>query len=119
MSLLWSKKIIRNTTKVEKENLMEDKEYKKNLQHLQAKLEMAQEHRKSLDPIGVKKRLDDYEHMLQYYTLMKTKNKMKDFEVEFEEWWEVVEEYFTKEMKKNLVQHRADEKIMKYKLEAY
>jgi hypothetical protein len=80
---------------------------------------MAHEHRKSLDPIGVKKRLEDYEHMLQYYTLMKMKNKMKDFEVESKEWWEVVEEYFTKEMKKNLVQHRVDEKILRYKLEAY
>jgi hypothetical protein len=31
----------------------------------------------------------------------------------------VVEEYFRKEMVKNLAQHRTDEKIMKYKLEAY
>jgi hypothetical protein len=29
---------------------------------------------------------------------MRTKNKMKDSEAEFEECWEVVEEYFTKEM---------------------
>jgi len=80
---------------------------------------MAQEQRKNLDLVGVKKRLEDYEQMLQYYTLMKMKNKMKDFEVEFKEWWEVVEEYFTKEMEKNLAQHRVNEKIMKYKLEAY
>jgi hypothetical protein len=33
---------------------------------------------------------------------MKKKNKMKDSEVEDEEWWEVVEEYFTKELEKNL-----------------
>ncbi len=50
---------------------------------------------------------------------MKMKNKMKDSKVEFEEWWEVVKEYFTKELEKKLVQHRIDEKIMKYKLEAY
>jgi hypothetical protein len=36
-----------------------------------------------MDPIGVKKRLEDYEQMLEYYTLMKSNNKMKDFEVEF------------------------------------
>jgi hypothetical protein len=30
---------------------------------------------------------------------------MKDFEAEFEEWWEVIKEYFTK-LEKNLVQHR-------------
>jgi hypothetical protein len=33
---------------------------------------------------------------------MRTKNKMKDSEAKFEEWWEVVEEYFTKELEKNL-----------------
>jgi len=27
---------------------------------------------------------------------------MKDLDVEFEEWWEVVEEYFAKELEKNL-----------------
>ncbi len=31
----------------------------------------------------------------------------------------MAEEYFTKEMKKNLAQHRADENIFMYKLEAY
>ncbi len=80
---------------------------------------MAQEHTKSLDPTSVKKKLKDYEHMLQYYTLMRMKNKIKDFEEKYEEWWEVVEEYFTKEMENNLAQHRADENILKQKLEAY
>jgi hypothetical protein len=47
------------------------------------------------------------------------KNKMKDYEEKFKEWWEVVEEYFTMEMEKNLAQHIADEIIMRYKLEAY
>jgi hypothetical protein len=43
------------------------------------------------------------------------KNKMKDFEAKYEEWWEV---YFTKEFEKNLAWHKIDEKIMKYMLEA-
>ncbi len=47
------------------------------------------------------------------------KNKMKDFETKYEEWWEVVEEYFTKKVENNLTQHRTDERIMRYKLEAY
>jgi len=63
---------------------------------------MAQEQMKSLNPTSVKKRLKDYEQMLQYCTLVRTKNKMNDFEVEFEEWWEVVKEYFTKELEINL-----------------
>ncbi len=50
---------------------------------------------------------------------MRTKNKKKDFEAKSKEWWEVAEEYFIKEFEKNLTQHKADEKIMKYKLEAY
>jgi hypothetical protein len=33
---------------------------------------------------------------------MKMKNKMKDYEAKSKEWWEVVEEYFTKELEKNL-----------------
>jgi hypothetical protein len=44
---------------------------------------------------------------------------MKDFDIKFEEWWEVVEEYFIKELEKKLVQHRVDERILKYKLEVY
>jgi len=40
---------------------------------------------KSLDPIGIKKKIEDYEDMLQYYTLMRMHNKMKDFETESEE----------------------------------
>jgi hypothetical protein len=47
------------------------------------------------------------------------KNKMKDSKAESEEWWDVAEEYFTKELEKNLVQHQANERILKYKLEAY
>jgi hypothetical protein len=50
---------------------------------------------------------------------MRTKNKMKDDEAEFEEWWEVTEEYFTKKLEKNLALHRANERILRYKLEAY
>ncbi len=44
---------------------------------------------------------------------------MKDSEAKFEEWWEVVEEYFVKELEKNMAQHRANERILKYKLEIY
>jgi len=56
--------------------------------------------------------------MLKYYTLMRIKNKMKDFEAQSKEWWEVAKEYFSKELEKNLAQYRIDEIILKYKLEA-
>jgi serine phosphatase RsbU (regulator of sigma subunit) len=80
---------------------------------------MAPEQKKSLDLANVKKKLKDYEQLLQDYTLMRTKNKMKDFEVEFLKWREVVKEYFTLELENNIAQHNANEKILRYKLEAY
>jgi hypothetical protein len=45
---------------------------------------------------------------------MRTKNKMKDSETKSEEWWE-----FVKELKKNLTQHKDNERILRYKLEVY
>ncbi len=57
--------------------------------------------------------------MLQYYTLMRTNNNMKDSEIKYKEWWEVAKEYFTKELEKNLPQHITNEIILRYKLEAY
>ncbi len=57
--------------------------------------------------------------MLQCYTIMRMKNNMKDFEAKSKEWWEVVEEYFKKELEFFLVWHRANEQILRYKLEAY
>ncbi len=44
---------------------------------------------------------------------------MKDFEAKFEEWWEVIEAYFTKELEKNMAQHRTYERILRYKLKDY
>jgi hypothetical protein len=75
-------------------------------------LERVHEQRKSLDPISIKKRLKYYEQMLKYYTLMRTKNKINDSDVEFEVWWEVAKENFTKELEKNLIQHKVDERIL-------
>jgi hypothetical protein len=50
---------------------------------------------------------------------MRTKDKMKDSDAEFKEWWELAKEYFTKELEKNMVQHRANERNLRYKLEIY
>ncbi len=59
--LLQFKKLERKTIEVERENLMEEKKCQNNLQYLQAQLEITKEHKKIMDPIGVKKRLKDYE----------------------------------------------------------
>ncbi len=45
------------------------------------------------------------------------KKKLKDFEAKSKEWWEIAEEYFVKELEKNLAQHKANEFFLKYKLE--
>jgi hypothetical protein len=50
---------------------------------------------------------------------MRMNNKTKDFEAKSKKWWEVVEEYFIKELEKKLAQHKANERILRYKLEAY
>jgi len=34
---------------------------------------------------------------------MRTKKKKKDSAAKFEKWWEVIEDFFTKELEKNLV----------------
>ncbi len=60
VSLLQFEKLRRKTTKVEREQLMEDNEYQRTLQHLQTQLERAQEQRKSLDLANIKKRMEDY-----------------------------------------------------------
>ncbi len=44
---------------------------------------------------------------------------MKDFQANSKEWWEVAKEYFTKELQKNIAQHKANERILRYKLEVY
>ncbi len=44
---------------------------------------------------------------------------MKFFEAKFKEWWEVVKEYFTTKLEKNLAQYIASERILRYKLETY
>jgi hypothetical protein len=49
-------------------------------------MESVNERQIFLDPICVKKRLENYDQMLQYYTLMRTKNKMKEFDTKSEDW---------------------------------
>ncbi len=102
VSLLEFEEFKRKTTKVEREQFMEDKEYHKTLQHLQAQLERAHQQKKNLDLADIKKRLKDYEQMLEYCALMRMKNKMKDSKAKSKECWEVVDKYFTKELENNL-----------------
>ncbi len=70
------------------------------MQQLHAQLETTNEHKNILDPIGVKKRLEDYEQMLQYYIMTKTEKKTKEYDIESKKWWEVGKEYFGKDWRR-------------------
>ncbi len=64
-SMLEFEELRKKTTQAKRKKLMEEKKgYQRNLQHLQAQMEIAQQQKKSLGPTGVKKRLEDYEQML-------------------------------------------------------
>jgi hypothetical protein len=52
-------------------------------------LESANKRKENVNLVCVKKKVEDYDQMLQYYILMITKNKMKDSDVEFKEWWKL------------------------------
>jgi hypothetical protein len=42
---------------------------------------------------------------------------MKDSDAESKEWWELAKECFVKELEKNVLQHRVEERNLRYKLE--
>jgi hypothetical protein len=52
-------------------------------------LESANKRKENVNLVCVKKKVEDYDQMLQYYIFMITKNKMKDSDVEFKEWWKL------------------------------
>ncbi len=52
-------------------------------------MESANKRKENVNLVCVKKKVEDYDQMLQYYILMITKNKMKDSDVEFKEWWKL------------------------------
>jgi len=53
--------------------------------------------------------LEDYDNLVEYYSILHTKQQMGDYNVELHEWWELVEVQFKEQMYKNLTAHKKDE----------
>jgi hypothetical protein len=64
---------------------------------------------KDLNPKYVNNILEDYDNLVEYYSILHTKQQMGDYNVELHEWWELVEVQFKEQMYKNLTTHKKDE----------
>jgi hypothetical protein len=46
---------------------------------------------KDLDPMYVNKKMEEYDELVQYYSIPHTKQQMDNYNVKPSEWWELVE----------------------------
>ncbi len=83
------------------------------------KLEDLLEKNKDQDPMHVNNKLEKYDELVQYYSILRTKQQIENYNVELNEWWELVETQFKEEMQKKLVAHRKDEEACKRYLSAF
>ncbi len=67
------------------------------------------EKNKDLDPAYVNNKLEKYDDLVQYYSILHTKQYMDDTNVELNECWELTKAQFQEEMQKNLVAHKREE----------
>lgn len=72
-----------------------------------------------MHPLYVNDMLEEYDDLVQYYTIQRTKHQMEDSSVELNEWWELAEVQFKEKMIKNLIAHKKDKDIYKQRLFAF
>jgi hypothetical protein len=77
------------------------------------------ERNKDLDLAYVKNRLEKYDDLVQYYSILCTKQQMDDATMKPNDWWQLARVQFQKEMKKNSVAHRRDEATYRRHLFAF
>ncbi len=53
---------------------------------------------KDLDPVYVNKKMEEYDELVQYYSIPHTKQQMDNYNVKPSEWWELVETQIKEEM---------------------
>lgn len=82
------------------------------------KLKDLLEKNKDLDTMYVNNRLEKYDELVQYYFILRTKQQMENYNVELNEWWELVETNL-EEMQKNMVAHRKDEEACRIYLSTF
>ncbi len=80
-----------NVEKAKEYAIMEVNELKQEMHKTKSKLDDLMERGKDLDPTYVKNRLEEYDDLVQYYSILHTKQQMDDANVELDEWWELVE----------------------------
>jgi hypothetical protein len=56
-----------------------------------SKFDDSMEKDKDLDPVYVNKKMEEYDELVQYYSIPHTKQQMDNHNVEPSEWWELVE----------------------------
>jgi predicted translin family RNA/ssDNA-binding protein len=66
-------------------------DFKKEMVKTKSKLDDLVEKNKDLDPSYVNNRLEEYNELIQYYSILCTKQQMDDSNVELDEWWELAE----------------------------
>ncbi len=98
-----------NGNKFKEQTIIEVNELKQEMHKTKAKTHDLLKRSKDLDPTYVKNRLEEYDDLVKYYSILCTKQQMNDANVEFDEWWELVEFQFHEEMHKKLATHKRDE----------
>ncbi len=90
---------------------------RKEMVKTKSKLDDLVEKNISLDPSYVNHRLEECNELVQYYSIMCTKQQMDDSNVELNEWWELAK--FKEEMQRNLIAHIKDEDAYRRHLYAF
>ncbi len=79
--------------KVEKDKeqvVIEVNESRQKMVKTNLKLDNLVEKNKDLDPTYVNNKLEEYDDLVQYYSILHTKQQMDDVNAELDEWWGLV-----------------------------
>ncbi len=78
-----------NIKKVKEQVVIEVNKLKQEMLKTKSKLDDLVEKNKDLDLAYVNNRLEKYDELVQYYSILHTKQHMDDTNVELNEWWEL------------------------------
>ncbi len=70
---------------------MEVNELRLEMVKTKSKLDDLVEKNKDLDPMYVNNKVEEYNELVQYYSILHTKQQMDDANVELDKWWEFIE----------------------------
>ncbi len=87
-----------NVKKAKEPAVMEVNELKQEMHKTRSKLDDLMERGKDLDATYVKNKLEEYDDLVQYYSILHTKQYMDYANAKLDEWWELVEVQFQEKM---------------------